>query len=236
MISKQFFHINEQYRERLEALNLTSFEQLMNSSVGNVLESEPSRETRRIELNGQVAYLKRQFFVAKRLCIESNLLLHKAHSPAVNEAIYIRQLKQQQFAVMNVMAVGEQRRAGFPCNGFILVDEVKGQQLDHFLNATDDHKITHTLLTAYGELVARLHQHGFYAPLRIKDIIVTDAEQQQLVMIDREIRNPYPRRRSERRAARSLRDAFKRTRREFKKFNDEMEKTAVDAYNNYQPS
>lgn len=233
MISKPFFNLNEHYRERLEALNLTRFEDLMNCTAGHVIESEPSRETRCIEHNDQVAYLKKQFFVSRRLCIESNLLLHKAHTPAVNEAIYIRQLKQQQFAVMNVMAVGEQRRAGFPCNGFILVDEVKGQQMDHFLNATDDQDITRSLLTAYGQLIARLHQHGFYAPLRIKDIIVTDPERQQLVMIDREIRNPYPRFRSQRRASRSLRDAFKRTHREFKKFNSEMEQIIMDAYNNY---
>lgn len=236
MISKQFFNINEQYRSRLEALNLTSFEQLMNSTAGDILESEASRESRRIEHNGEVAYLKKQFFVAKKPCIETNLLLHKAHTPAVNEHIYIRQLKQQEFAVMNVMAVGEQRRCGFPSKGFILVDEVKGQQLDRLLNDIDDEKNTHSLLVAYGELIARLHQYGFYAPLRIKDIIVTDDKHQPLVMIDREIRNPYPRFRSKRRAARSLRDAFKRTRREFKKFNDEMELIIVQAYDNYQPS
>lgn len=234
MISKQFFYINEQYRDRLEALDLISFEQLMTSPVGKILEQEDSRESRRIEHSGHVAYLKRQFSVAKKLCIETNLLLHKAHTPAVNEHIYIRQLKQHQFAVMNVMAVGEQRRAGFPVNGFILVDEVKGQQMDHFLKANNDEKIVHSLLNAYGELTARLHQHGFYAPLRIKDIIVTNPEQQQLVMIDREIRNPYPRLHSKRRAARSLRDAFKRTRREFKMFNDEMEQIIMQAYNNYQ--
>ena len=235
MISKQFFEINEQYRSRLEALELTTFDQLMNKNIGSVLESEPSRESRRIEHDGQTAYLKRQFFVPKKLCIETNLLLHKAHTPAVNEHIYIRQLKQHEFAVMNVMAVGEQRRAGFPTRGFILVDEVRGHQMDRFLNENDDEQLTHKLLTAYGQLVARLHKQGFYAPLRIKDIIITNVEQQELVMIDREIRNPYPRFHSKRRAARSLRDAFKRTRREFNKFNDEMEQIVMQAYDNYQP-
>ncbi|MBO9481511.1 lipopolysaccharide kinase InaA family protein [Salinisphaera sp. G21_0] len=230
MFSGTYFHIEERYRSRLEQLGITSFEKAMTLPIGDVLEKELSRESRRIKQSGQVAYLKRQFIVSKRLCLESNMLLHKAYTPAVNEAIYIKQLKSHDFQVMDVMAVGERRKNGFPVEGFILVDEVPGYQLDRYLTDTEDEKITHDLLTAYGTLIARLHQQGFFAPLRVKDVIILDVERCELVMIDREIRNPYPRMRTKSRAQRSLRDGFRRTRREFRKFNDDMEAIIMSAY------
>ncbi|WP_067583872.1 lipopolysaccharide kinase InaA family protein [Endozoicomonas ascidiicola] len=202
----------------------------MSVSIGEVMEKELSRESRRIKQDGHVAYLKRQFAVSKRLCLESNLMLQKAHTPAVNEDIYIKQLKSRDFLVMDVMAVGERRENGFPIEGFILVDEVPGFQLDRFLTDTDDESVTQDLLTAYGQLIAKLHQQGFFAPLRVKDVIIRNVERCELVMIDREIRNPYPRIRSKKRAQRSLRDGFRRTRREFKKFNDAMEAIVMSAY------
>ncbi|WP_299732156.1 lipopolysaccharide kinase InaA family protein [uncultured Endozoicomonas sp.] len=211
-------------------MNITNFDQAMSVVVGDILEKEPSRESRRININGKVAYLKRQFSVPKRLCLESNLLLKRAHTPAVNEDIYIKQLKARGFPVMDVMAVGERRRKGFPVEGFILVNEVSGYQLDRYLMDTDDEVITDKLLTAYGKLIARLHQQGFYAPLRVKDLIITNLEECELVMIDREIRNPYPHMLSKKRAQRSLRDGFRRTRREFKKFNNGMEAIVISAY------
>ena len=231
MFSGTYFHIEERYRSRVEQLDITSFEKAMTLFLGDVLEKELSRESRRIKQDGQVAYLKRQFIVSKRLCFESNMLLHKAYTPAVNEDIYIKQLKARDFKVMDVMAVGERRENGFPVEGFILVDEVSGHQLDRYLTDADDEHITHDLLTAYGTLIARLHQQGFFAPLRVKDVIIRDVEKRELVMIDREIRNPYPRMRSKSRAQRSLRDGFRRTRREFKKFNDDMEAIIMGAYN-----
>lgn len=230
MFSNTYLEIKEQYRPWLEQLQLTCFESLMTADIGQILESEATRESRRINQNNQVAYLKRQFIVPKKLCLETNLLLQKAHTPAVNEHIYIQKLKAQQFAVMNVMAVGERRRSGFPIEGFILVEEVTGTQLDHFLNNTDDSEQQRGLLEAYGQLIAKLHHCGFYAPLRIKDLIVTDAANNTLVMIDREVRNPYPRRQSQSRAQRSLLNSFRRTRREFKNFSDEMQSTVMEAY------
>jgi len=53
----------------------------------------------------------------------------------------------------------------------------------------------------FGALLGRLHDHGFYGSTRLKDIIYAGSPDAnpRLTLIDRETRNPYPKRATEKR-------------------------------------
>lgn len=96
-------------------------------------------------------------------------------------------------------------RLGVPQDGFIMTREVEGENLEDLFLAADA-KGRAAIMDRLGTLVAGLHRDGFYATVRIRDIICSPREdgESELVLIDRETRNPAPRRYSRRRAKNSL--------------------------------
>jgi len=231
MKEKKILKVTEAYQDWLAKMNLSSFDQLMFSEQGGVIEKSRKREIHRIEGQGRAAYLKRRLSSPMGTSLEMYMRGQWAHTAPFNEYLHICALQQQQLPVMKVMAAGEQRRLGFPTCGFILVEEVKGVPLDRALCQCKDPDSEHELLRSYGQLMASLHQRGFYCPLRLKDIIVTD-DQSPLVMIDREARYPYARVRSSLRARRSLRMAFRRTARSCPSFAEAQMDIVVQSYRN----
>ena len=203
-----------------------SFEQLMFSEIG----CRVSNQVRRIEGCGKVAYLKRQFNTSIYKSIEKYLQGQYPHSSGFNEYIHICFLQKAQLPVMNPIATGERRILGFPRCGFILVEEIKGVSLEECLNKLSIETQKTALLQAFGRLLARLHQHGFYAALRFKDVIVTDVNEASLVMIDREARNIYPRYRLKAKAKLSLNKSFHRTKRTFLTFGEHHINIILEAY------
>jgi len=214
----------------LTQMGLVSFERLMFGDVGCVMEKNQKADIRRIEGHGRTAYLKRRLTSSVAKSIESCLSGRRAHTAPFTEYLHICSLHQFQLPAMNYIAAGEQRKLGFPQLGFILVDEVKGTRLDQALNLADvqDHELR--LLRSYGALLARLHRHGFYGSLRLKDIIVTDINQGSLVMIDRETRHPYPRFRSTIKARQALNRSFRRIRRDLSDFNEDHINIVMQSY------
>jgi hypothetical protein len=212
--------LNDHYRPWLAQMGLDTFERLMSSETGCVLEKTEHSEIRRIEGGGKTAYLKRRLTSPIMTSIESYLSGRRAHTAPFTEYLHVCSLRQAQLPVMNWMAVGEERKWGFPRAGFILVDEVKGVPLDRALNLAEMQDRDLRLLQSYGALLGRLHQQGFYGSLRLKDLIVTDLDQGFLVMIDREARHPYPRGRSAIKTRQALDRSFRRIRRDLPGFND----------------
>lgn len=225
--------LNETYRSWLTQMGLTSFEQLMFGDVGCVMEKDHKRDVRRIEGCGRTAYLKRRLTTSMQKSVERYLLDRRAHTAPFNEYLHVCSLQRFQFPVMNPIAAGEQRKLGFPCCGFVLVDEVRGTRLDVVLNHADTQDSKVNLLQSFGRLLARLHKHGFYASLRLKDVIVTDTKEASLVMIDREARHPHPRHRSKTRARRSLDRSFRRIRRNFSAFDEDHMNIVMQSYRSY---
>lgn len=225
------FIINDEYRSWLEQMKLDTFEQLMFSEVGSLVDKGDRNEIRRIEGGGRTAYLKRRRTSSVAKSIESYLWGRNPHTAPFKEYLHVCSLQQFQLPVMNCIAVGENRKWGFPQFGFILVDEVKGTPLDLVLNLKDMQNNDLRLLRSYGALMAKLHRHGFYGSLRLKDIIVTDTNQSSLVMIDREARHPYPRCRSTIKARHALDRSFRRTRRTSPDFNETHIKIVMQSYN-----
>jgi len=229
MKRKTILKVSEAYRDWLGKMNLLSFDQFMFSEQGDFVEKTKKREILRIEGHGRAAYLKRRLICPLGTSLEMYLQGQQPRSAPFTEYLHICALEQHQLPVMKAMAVGEQRRFGFPRCGFILVEEVRGVSLDSLLCQAQQADQRDELLQAYGRLMGRLHQAGFYCPLRLKDIIVTESES-ELVMIDREARYPYARRRSRLRARRSLDMAFRRTIRAYPSFDEAQMNRVRDAY------
>lgn len=226
MKNRDVLEINEKYRSWLTQMGLMSFEQLMFSHIGCVVK----QNVRRIKGCGKVVYLKQHFATPILKSIEKYLQGQYPHAAPFDEYIHICSLQQAQLPVMIPIAAGERRILGFPVCGFILVDEVKGVRLNELLSQVGTENEKTALLRAFGRLLARLHQHGFYTPLRFKDIIVTDENETSLVMIDRESRNSYPRHRSKAKAKRSLNTSFRRIKRDFPELNEHQISTVIEAY------
>lgn len=229
MMRKTILTVSDTHRDWLDEMNLLSFDQLMYSAQGDVIEKTQKREILRIEGQGSAAYLKRRKICPIGTSLEMCLQGQWPRSVPFTEYLHIRALEQRRFPVMQAMAVGEQRCCGFPRRGFILVEEVKGESLDRLLWADQSADQREELLQAYGRLMGRLHQAGFYCPLRLQDIIVMEGKP-RLVMIDREARYPYARRQSRFRARRSLKMAFRRTIRSHPSFDEAQMKMVRDAY------
>ncbi len=169
LFEKCQLEVTEKYRHWLEKMNLLSFEQVMLFDQGTILEKSKKRDIRRIEGHGMAAYLKRRLNSPIGKSLEMFLEGRWPHTAPFNEYRHICALQRHQLPVMNAMSTGEQRRFGFPEYGFILVEEVKGVPLDRKLCECESSDLRDKLLRSYGQLIARLHQKGFYCPLRLKE-------------------------------------------------------------------
>ena len=225
--------VNETDRPWLAQMGLASFERLMYRDIGCVIQKDDISDVRIIEGFGRTAYLKRHMICHIHKSIEKYFLSRRAHTVPYIEYLHLCSLQRFQFPVVNSIAVGEQRKLGFPRHGFILVNEIKGSRFDEALNLMNTQDKDVKLLQSFGKLLARLHQHGFYAQLRLKDIIVTEMNIPSLVMIDRETRHPNPCRRSKMKAKRSLDRSFRRIKRDSPAFNEDHENIVMQSYRNH---
>lgn len=213
---------------------LNRFDKLMFDDIGTVIKKGYAREIRRIDCRGHIVYLKRRLKPqSPRTSLEMYLKGMKAHTTPYIEYLHVKSLQHCGFSVMKAIAAGEQRMYGFPRCGFILVDEVKGTPFDVLLNNTTNTENRDHLLRTYGQLLAKLHQHGFYAAARLKDVITTDQEDRPLVLIDRETRYPYPRRRSKYKAKQTLNNSFRRIARDMPSFDQNQQHIVMQAYHHY---
>jgi hypothetical protein len=187
-------HINPTFEPLLQANNLSSYSQIMQTSSGIIIEEECSRDVRSLDLDGQKLYLKRCRREKLSSALQSYCLGKLAHSKPYKEMLQFRYLSQRHFAVAEVVAVGEELNYGIPLSGFIMTREVPGQDLALVYRAADK-DTRHCIMSDYGSLLGRLHNCGFYGSLRLKDIFIDGdpCKSPTLTQIDRETRRPYPR-------------------------------------------
>ncbi len=107
---------------------------------------------------------------------------------------------------MEPVAWGERRRFGFPLDGFLVVRKVQGDEVAALFDGMDESR-RRRLMEEVGQLIGRLHAKGFFQPVRLKDLILTEAG---LVLIDRATSKPWPTRFSRQKAAESLARAMRR--------------------------
>lgn len=223
--------INPDFQALFNEHGLNSVQAFMAYQGGEVLEDNKKRDTRRIQLGGQAFYLKRTKVEKTSSAVERLLMLGIPHSKPYNEAIHVAGLQQAGINTMTVAATGELLKLGLPQCGFILSQEVKGQEMEAVFQAADA-DTRNSIAKAFGQLLAELHRKGFYATTRLKDIFcegeVSDYKNYRL--IDRETRNPFPKRYSQKRALESLKNGFRRQARDGSGFNREEMSLLVAAY------
>jgi lipopolysaccharide kinase (Kdo/WaaP) family protein len=227
-------HMQEDKIDWLQKFGLVDFDTFMSGDIGELVERVHLREVRRICCaQGHVAYLKRRFGSSLRASLETYLSGTAAHSAPYNEFLHVQALQAKNLPVMQVIAAGESRRFGLPDQGFIVSLGVSGEPLNVYYNRAAearDEKIQEQSLATYGEMLGQLHRHGFYSPLRMKDIFVPDENLGQATMIDRETRHPYPRKQKKWLADKALNTSFKRNARTSEYFGEEQVKAVLKAY------
>ncbi len=185
--------LNSDYRDLLSENSLTSFAEFMAIDGGKVFEQDDQRDVRRLQLDEQLFFLKRVTREKTSSALESYLGGKLAHSKPYKEMQHFSFLRKRGFDVAEVVAVGEKLRFGIPQQGFIMTRQVPGSDLSAFyLTAGNDDRID--IMRRFGALVGRLHDHGFFGSIRLKDIICEGkpGESMQMTLIDREVRNPWP--------------------------------------------
>ena len=186
-------HINPTFQPLLAANNMSSYSQIMQTSIGTIIEKDCSRDVHRLNLDGQKLYLKRCRREKFSSALESYCRGKLAHSKPYKEMLQFRYLSHLDFAVAEVVAAGEELNYGMPLTGFIMTHEVIGRDLALVYRAADK-STRRCIMSDFGSLLGRLHDSGFYGGTRLKDII-TDGDPWKaptLTLIDRETRSPYP--------------------------------------------
>ena len=188
----QRFYLNPDYQQLLASEGLDNYKVLSKGEPpGEVIAEEPGRSTRRLRLDNQAFYLKRVEKPRPRKTLESLLKFEVPHHYSWREMQQAQNLQAAGMRVMDVAAAGETTRWGIPAESFIMVHEVSGESLDQvFSTATSDNRPD--LLRRLGVFTGSLHRNGFFTPVRMKDVIVDING--EFVLIDREARNPHPKR------------------------------------------
>jgi len=187
--------INPAFAELLRSSNLHSYSQIMHTSRGDIVEENSLRDVRRLDLDGITFYLKRTRSEKLASALESYCRFRLPHSRPFKEMMQFKLLEQLDFDVAEVVAAGEELRFAVPVRGFIITREIPGQDLARVYRMADKTG-RNNILSQFGCLMGRLHSSGFFGSTRLKDIISAGSPQasMKLILIDRETRNPYPKR------------------------------------------
>jgi tRNA A-37 threonylcarbamoyl transferase component Bud32 len=221
-------YINPRYQKFLAEHDVATLDKLLADNVqGVALERGSERNTYRLELAGQGFFLKQIYKKRNLQALESVLQLRQPHHYAWREMQHALNLQAEGVDVMPVAAAGERTHRGLPVASAILVEQVEGQSLDtRFAQADSRHQ--HLFLRQLGALTGRLHLAGFFGTVRMKDVIVDAAG--KYVLIDREVRNPHPKRFRTKRAVESLRRFMHRQRRDFPLWQHQHSCSYLDGY------
>ena len=187
--------INPAFTDLLRSCNLHSYSRIMQTSDGEIIEDNDERDVRRLSLDGTKVYLKRTRFERLSPALESYCHIRMAHSKTFREMIQLHSLEELGFDVAEVVAVGEKLRLAIPREGFLITREVPGQDLARIYHSANKVDRNH-IMGHFGSLLGRLHDHGFFGSTRLKDVISRGdpGGSFKLTLIDRETRNPYPKR------------------------------------------
>ena len=213
--------VNPGFAELLRRHGLDDYTSIMNSTAGELIEQPKGRETRLLQLDGHIFFLKRVYAEKLASALESYFGGKLAHSKPYREMLHYRFLRTAGFDVAEVVVVGETLKLGMPQSGFIMTRKVDGRDLSELYRESNSRQRRHIMVN-FATLVGKLHQNGFFGSIRLKDIISNDAPgtSMQLVLIDREVRNPYPKGATTQRALSRLLLNIRRQTRQGEVFSD----------------
>lgn len=195
MIDQQNLKIFSPFEEVLKAASLNSYHFLMRGMIGESVSFEEVSEVRKLSIKqGETThnfYLKRNWKKLPLDWIIKKLLRGKTqHSIPQLELNAINLLRENNFPVMKPVAWGERRILTIPVEGFLLVEEVPGKSAESYWQLNNS-QIRLRLMQDIGTLLGKLNVAGFFAWVRLKDIICLDmpSDPQKpipLTLIDRE--------------------------------------------------
>jgi len=187
--------VHPEFEALLRRHGLNNHNAIMHCDAGDLVERAQGRDTREIDLDGQPFFLKRVYQEKFSAALESYFGGKLAHSKPYKEMLHYRFLRDAGFDVAEVVAVGEKLRLGIPVSGFIMTAKVEGKELSQVFQQAD-RRGRRRIACAFGTLVGRLHHRGFFGSIRLKDVICNGSpgDRLQMTLIDREVRNPFPRR------------------------------------------
>lgn len=202
MFTWRQFHIEPAAGPALTAAGLADFDALNGGEVGRLIKDKKGTQVRRLELPEGVFYLKRSRadpFVRTLHALLGGLIRGlirgRCRAPMVRcyrEMLMARALAAAGIAVMRPVAWGQRRVLGVPRDGFMLTEEVRGEEFINLFNRLQGAQ-RRRAAAAMAQLLGRLHLCGFYPSIRLRDLIVTDAAALSLTLIDCETSAPRPR-------------------------------------------
>ena len=197
------YHVATELVEPLARLGITGFDSFLTYAGGDLIAPDPSKPNKRpvrrltLEVGGRAKcyYLKQAPRVRLSKCISHLWQGRWPHVSAYREYKMLRFCRQRGIPVMQAVAWGEKRRAGWPLCGFLLVKQVIGEELPkRYLHAGQ--KKRRQLMHAYGALIGFMHRSNVKSKVRVRDIVCVAAEitdfRSGFVLIDRESGSPYP--------------------------------------------
>lgn len=155
------------------------FQELLALSGEFVSGGAGQTRVKRVSIDGVDLFFKISLADRVSAVLRRNLWARSWCATPELEARNLVHLASLGFDVIPVLAAGSGYKAGFPRSGFMLTEGVSGEPLELRLQRTD----SPALWEAYGALVGRLHSHGYYEPLRAKDILLVN---DRMVLMDRE--------------------------------------------------
>ncbi|HUS47038.1 MAG TPA: lipopolysaccharide kinase InaA family protein [Phycisphaerae bacterium] len=157
-------HIREDWRERLAAGGLDSFETLMRTTAGELASKHRRGEVWRLALGGDVLYLKRDSFTMLKEVLADLLAGRRPEPFTVKERLGIERAAAAGMRVAELVAWGQRRRFRLPRQGVLLMRELAGEPLDAWLASHKETPVRFDVLRNVGSQVARLYNAGLFWP------------------------------------------------------------------------
>jgi hypothetical protein len=188
-------HLEEDLADAFQAVGLDRFDvwQFGMPPGGELLTRDSRTEVWRLQMNGELFYLKRQLRESPWKSLPMLFFGHRPCGVALRELRMIRTLRAKGFATMTPVAWGEKRCFGLPVGGFLVVREILGTEVSQLVTEWSGRRRLH-LFHAIGHLVGRLHAARFFQPVRLKDLIVYEvagSAELELTLIDRATPKPW---------------------------------------------
>lgn len=199
MFFRQRLHIDATIRPVLANIGITQFKDFANYSAGALVSRPSKRQVRTFYLD--VAGQRKKYFL-KQAGWQSVQEVLKAWrrfqlpcSDVVRERLIIQLFRDHGIPVMNPVAWGECKVFGWSMGGFMLVEEVVGQEFVEVYRAASL-RIRRRLMWVHGELLGTLHHKGIESKVHPRDLICVSEDygdfRKCLVVIDRERGRTHP--------------------------------------------
>jgi hypothetical protein len=205
--SRQYW-VDPSLLEPMRLLGFDGFNAWMHSKAGEVVSRCGTGEVLRINIGGEIFFLKRRHSESRLAMMGLLLHISRPMGGAIREARMLDQLASCGFPVMRAAAFGEKCEWGLPVESFLLTRAVAGESGRTFFQNSGQ-AARCDFMRQIGLLTGKLHSAGFFDPVRPKDLIV--GADGQMTLIDRESRHPWPKRFSRHRAVCAIARTAERT-------------------------